>query len=259
MRHRPRKQPRSSDGSVRCYQEFRRESCDRAFITRRFFSNQYPGRSELLDAAREAMVIRFLQVSTDEVGSLSGRARACEDWPLHPSSAYSAKPPPTCCLAAHCTHGQDVVITRCTNNYARTPRKLIPLMITNALHDRRCRLWRRTATKRLDPRQRPRRGVLAALERGRAVKFAILELIEPTNLSLCARFCILGKSENSSNTSRRPPRPRYAVDTANRAMSWPGHRRWTSPRTGCYRSLVSRKRAVVVETKEPLKFLQKLP
>ena len=81
-------------------------------------------------------VIRFLQVSTDEVyGSLSGRARACEDWPLHPSSAYSAKPPPTCCLAAHCTHGQDVVITRCTNNYARTPRKLIPLMITNALHD----------------------------------------------------------------------------------------------------------------------------
>ena len=36
------------------------------------------------------------------------------------------------------------------------------------------------------------------------MKFAILELIEPTNLSLCARFCILGKSENSSNTFATP-------------------------------------------------------
>jgi dTDP-glucose 4,6-dehydratase len=46
-------------------------------------------------------------------------------------------------LAAHRTHGMDVVITRCSNNYGphQFPEKVIPLFVTNLLDGRKVPLY----------------------------------------------------------------------------------------------------------------------
>ncbi|MBL7139768.1 MAG: dTDP-glucose 4,6-dehydratase [Planctomycetes bacterium] len=104
-----------------------------------FVRTNVTGTQVLLDAARERGVGRFLQVSTDEVyGSLAPDEPAfTEASPLRPSSPYAASKAGAdlLVLAAHRTWGQDVVITRCSNNYGpyQFPEKLIPLMLSNAL------------------------------------------------------------------------------------------------------------------------------
>jgi dTDP-glucose 4,6-dehydratase len=95
------------------------------------------GTLSLLEAARAAGVRRFLQVSTDEVyGSLGPTGAFEETTPLSPRSPYSASKAAAdhFVMAFHHTHGMDVVITRCSNNYGpfQFPEKLIPLMILNA-------------------------------------------------------------------------------------------------------------------------------
>lgn len=105
------------------------------------------GTQTLLAAALEAGVGRFVHVSTDEVyGSLPwsdpanpdpDRSLFTEESPLAPRSPYAASKAGSDVLAMayHHTHGLDVVITRCSNNYGpfQFPEKLIPLMATNAL------------------------------------------------------------------------------------------------------------------------------
>jgi dTDP-glucose 4,6-dehydratase len=100
------------------------------------------GTQVLLDAARERRVGRFVQVSTDEVmGSLPERTDAyfTEDSPFAPNSPYSASKAAAEHLirAAHHTHGMDVVVTRCGNNYGprQFPEKFLPLMLANASRD----------------------------------------------------------------------------------------------------------------------------
>ena len=85
-------------------------------------------------------VKRLLQVSTDEVyGSLGPTGRFTETTPLDPSSTYSASKAAgdLLALAAFKTHGLNVVVTRCSNNYGpyQFPEKLIPLFITNAVQN----------------------------------------------------------------------------------------------------------------------------
>ncbi len=105
-----------------------------------FIHTNVAGTQVLLDAARRHGVKRFVQISTDEVyGSLGEEGRFTETSPLAPSSPYSASKASAdlLALAAFKTYGQEVVITRCSNNYGpyQFPEKLIPLMITNALRD----------------------------------------------------------------------------------------------------------------------------
>ena len=105
-----------------------------------FIHTNVVGTSVLLDTARRHGVQRFIQVSTDEVyGSLGATGRFTEQSPLCPSSPYSASKAGAdlLALAAHHTYGQDVLITRCSNNYGpyQFPEKLIPLMIIKALKD----------------------------------------------------------------------------------------------------------------------------
>jgi dTDP-glucose 4,6-dehydratase len=107
-----------------------------------FIHTNVIGTEVLLEAAREHGVKRFLQVSTDEVyGSLGPEGRFTEKSPLDPTSPYSASKASAdlLALAAYKTFGQEVVITRCSNNYGpyQFPEKLIPLMITNALEDKK--------------------------------------------------------------------------------------------------------------------------
>ncbi len=94
-----------------------------------FVRTNVTGTYVLLSAALEAGVGRFLQVSTDEVyGELPWRdpaepdpdaPRFTEETPLAPRSPYSATKAAADLLVMsyHTTHGMDVVITRCSNNY----------------------------------------------------------------------------------------------------------------------------------------------
>jgi dTDP-glucose 4,6-dehydratase len=104
-----------------------------------FLRTNVLGTQSLLDAAREAGIPRYLQISTDEVyGTLApDDPPFSETTPLAPNSPYAASKASADFLvrAAHHTHGLNTVITRCSNNYGpyQFPEKLIPLFITNAL------------------------------------------------------------------------------------------------------------------------------
>ncbi len=105
-----------------------------------FIRTNVLGTGVLLNAAKQHKVGRFLQIGTDEVyGSLGPTGRFTEQSPLQPSSPYSASKTSSDLLAlAHFhTFKQEVLVTRCSNNYGpyQFPEKLIPLMITNAMAD----------------------------------------------------------------------------------------------------------------------------
>jgi dTDP-glucose 4,6-dehydratase len=105
-----------------------------------FIHTNVVGTSVLLDCARRHGVQRFIQISTDEVyGSLGESGKFTEQSPLDPSSPYSASKAGADLLALACyrTYGQEVIVTRCSNNYGpyQFPEKLIPLMIIKALRD----------------------------------------------------------------------------------------------------------------------------
>ncbi len=107
-----------------------------------FVQTNIVGVQVLLDAIKvSAKRIRFFQVSTDEVYGSIEKGSWTEDWPLQPNSPYSASKASGDLLARsyNRTHGMDVVITRCSNNYGthHFPEKLIPLFITNLLEGKK--------------------------------------------------------------------------------------------------------------------------
>jgi dTDP-glucose 4,6-dehydratase len=106
------------------------------------------GTQVLLDVSRDVWPKKgfkgnkFIQISTDEVyGSLGKAGKFRESTPLSPNSPYSASKAAADLLvmAYHHTYGYPAVISRCSNNYGpyQFPEKLIPLMIINALSDRK--------------------------------------------------------------------------------------------------------------------------
>ena len=110
-----------------------------------FLQTNIIGTSVLLDACRKYGIQRYHQVSTDEVyGDLPLERKDLfftEKTPLHTSSPYSASKAAADLLvmAYHRTYKLPVTISRCSNNYGpfHFPEKLIPLMIINALHDKK--------------------------------------------------------------------------------------------------------------------------
>jgi dTDP-glucose 4,6-dehydratase len=105
-----------------------------------FVSTNVVGAVTLLEAARSNGVPIFLHVSTDEVyGSIEG-GKFATDSLLDPSSAYSSSKASADLILRSFwkTHGYDVRITRCTNNYGpfQHREKLIPTIINNALESR---------------------------------------------------------------------------------------------------------------------------
>ncbi len=98
------------------------------------------GTQVLLDAAREFKVERYVQISTDEVyGSLGPTGFFTEETPLAPNSPYAASKAAADMLVRSYvrTFGVPALITRCSNNYGpyQFPEKVIPLFISNLLHD----------------------------------------------------------------------------------------------------------------------------
>lgn len=106
------------------------------------FETNLRGTFRLLEAARVHKIARFVHVSTDEVyGSIDPPHEADENYPLRASSPYSASKAGSDLLALSyfTTYRLPVIVTRASNNYGpyQFPEKLIPLMISNALEDRR--------------------------------------------------------------------------------------------------------------------------
>ena len=111
-----------------------------------FVKTNVVGVQVLLDAIKASKrKIRFLQVSTDEVYGSIESGSWTEEWPLQPNSPYSASKASGELLARsyNRTHGMDVVITRCSNNYGsyHFPEKLIPLFITNVIEGKKVPLY----------------------------------------------------------------------------------------------------------------------
>lgn len=103
-----------------------------------FIQTNIVGVQVLLDAIKASKRnIRFLQISTDEVYGSIESGSWTEESPLLPNSPYSASKASGELLARSYsrTHGTDVVITRCSNNYGthQFPEKMIPLFITNLI------------------------------------------------------------------------------------------------------------------------------
>ena len=110
-----------------------------------FLQTNVIGTSVLLDACRKYGIDRYHQVSTDEVYGDLPLDRPdlffTEKTNLHTSSPYSASKASADLLvmAYHRTYKVPVTISRCSNNYGpfHFPEKLIPLMIINALADKK--------------------------------------------------------------------------------------------------------------------------
>ena len=110
-----------------------------------FLRTNIIGTSVLLDACKKFGIKRYHQVSTDEVYGDLPLDRPdlffTETTNLHTSSPYSASKAAADLLvqAYQRTYKIPATISRCSNNYGfyHFPEKLIPLMIINALHDKK--------------------------------------------------------------------------------------------------------------------------
>jgi len=187
-----------------------------------FVKTNVAGVQVLLDAIKASdRKIRFLQVSTDEVYGSIEDGSWDENWPLLPNSPYSASKAGGELLARayHRTHGMDVVITRCSNNYGpyHFPEKLIPLFITNLLEGKKVPVYGNGKNVRdwlhVDDHCR---GIHAALVNGKAGEVynigggRELTNLEITNLILEA----MGADESSIQyvEDRKGHDLRYSVD-----------------------------------------------
>ena len=110
-----------------------------------FVMTNVVGTETLLDAALRHGLGRFVHVSTDEVYGSIEHGSCAESQPLEPNSPYSASKAASDLIArAYArTHGLDVVITRCSNNYGpyQFPEKVIPLFVTNLVDGLRVPLY----------------------------------------------------------------------------------------------------------------------
>ena len=110
-----------------------------------FLQTNVIGTNVLMDACRKYGIKRYHQVSTDEVYGDLPLDRPdlffTETTPLHTSSPYSASKASADLLvqAYHRTYKLPTTISRCSNNYGlyHFPEKLIPLMIANALNNKK--------------------------------------------------------------------------------------------------------------------------
>ncbi|MFI1469051.1 dTDP-glucose 4,6-dehydratase [Streptomyces wuyuanensis] len=110
-----------------------------------FVRTNVTGTQTLLDAAVRQGIGTFVHISTDEVYGSIDAGSWPETAPVSPNSPYSAAKASSdlVALAYHRTHGLDVRVTRCSNNYGphQFPEKVIPLFVTSLLDGREVPLY----------------------------------------------------------------------------------------------------------------------
>lgn len=197
-----------------------------------FVRTNVVGTQVLLDQSRHHGVQRFVHVSTDEVyGSLGPTGLFTEETPLQSNSPYSSSKAGSDLLvrAAVHTHGMDCVITRCSNNYGpfQFPEKLIPLMIANALEDKKLPVYGDGKNVRdwihvVDHA----RGIQASMERGKAGEvYNFGGDAERENIDVVKQILgLVGKDESLIEyvTDRPGHDRRYAMDSrkAHKELGW---------------------------------------
>jgi dTDP-glucose 4,6-dehydratase len=179
------------------------------------------GTQTLLDAVKSSNVKTYLQVSTDEVyGSIADGSWPESD-PLLPNSPYAATKASAdlVCRSYFQTHGLDIRVTRCSNNYGRNqfPEKLIPLFVTNLIDNKKVPVYGSGLNVRdwlhVDDHCR---GIHLALTKGKAGEiYNIGGGTELNNLELTDKILdIMGKGQESIEyvEDRKGHDLRYSVD-----------------------------------------------
>ncbi|TDC23584.1 dTDP-glucose 4,6-dehydratase [Streptomyces sp. 8K308] len=179
------------------------------------------GAHRLVRASLEANVGLFLQVSTDEVYGSIAEGSWTEDAPVSPNSPYAAAKAggDHMALAYARTHGLDVRVTRCGNNYGpyQYPEKIIPLFVTRLLEGRKVPLYGDGRNERewihVDDHCR---GIQLVAERGRAGEvYHVSGSTSLTNLELTERLLHalrLGPEMIDWVEDRKGHDRRYALD-----------------------------------------------
>jgi dTDP-glucose 4,6-dehydratase len=110
-----------------------------------FIQTNVLGTQVLLDAAKNLKVAKFVQVSTDEVYGSILQGSWDEEAPLLPNSPYSASKAAADLLVRSyfVTHGLNVSITRCSNNFGpkQDAEKLIPNFILKLSQDKKVPIY----------------------------------------------------------------------------------------------------------------------
>ncbi|MEU1185460.1 dTDP-glucose 4,6-dehydratase [Streptomyces sp. NPDC005820] len=152
------------------------------------------GTQALLEAALRTGVGRVVHVSTDEVYGSIDEGAWTEGFPLLPNSPYAASKASSDLIARSYwrTHGLNVSITRCSNNYGpyQHPEKLIPRFVTNLLEGKPVPVYGDGANRRewlhVDDHCR---AVHLVLTRGRAGEiYNVGSGSEHTNMELTERI-----------------------------------------------------------------------
>ncbi len=195
-----------------------------------FVAANVAGLQVLLQACLDASVRRVVQVSTDEVYGSVTSGSWTEDAPLSPNSPYAAAKAggDLMALAYARTHGLDVRITRCCNNYGpyQFPEKVIPLFVTNLLDGLRVPLYGDGGNTRgwihVDDHCRGIQLVLDRGERGRV--YHVNGDAELTNVQLTSALlehCGAGWDMVTRVEDRKGHDRRYSLDdTALRALGY---------------------------------------
>ena len=221
-----------------------------------FVATNAMGVQALLQACLEADIARFVQVSTDEVYGSVDAGSSKEDAPLAPNSPYAAAKAGGDLLArAYArTHGLNVSITRCCNNYGpyQYPEKVIPLFVTNLLDGLKVPLYGDGQNVRgwvhVDDHCR---GIQLVLERGEpGGVYHIDGNAELTNIELAralleccgADWEMVAHVEDRKGHDRRyslddsllrsmgfAPRARFSQGLADTVRWYEGNRRWWEP------------------------------
>ena len=103
------------------------------------------GTFNVLEASRKANIKTVIHISTDEVYGSLVKGSADEKYPLLPNSPYAASKAASDLLARSyfVTHGLDVRITRCCNNYGKYqyPEKVIPVFVRKLISEEKLPIY----------------------------------------------------------------------------------------------------------------------
>jgi dTDP-glucose 4,6-dehydratase len=105
-----------------------------------FIDSNILGSFNLFESCREDGAIKVIHVSTDEVYGSIAEGESVETDVLSPSSSYSASKASSdlLALANFKTHGQKILVTRCTNNFGlfQHSEKFLPTVINCILQNK---------------------------------------------------------------------------------------------------------------------------
>jgi len=195
------------------------------------------GTQTLLDAVKSSNVKTYLQVSTDEVYGTIEKGSWPETDPLLPNSPYAASKASAdlVCRSYFKTHGMDIRVTRCSNNYGRNqfPEKVIPLFVTNLIDNEKVPIYGSGLNVRdwlhVDDHCF---GIYLALTKGRAGEiYNIGGGTELTNIALTDKILsLMGRDESSIRyvEDRKGHDIRYSVDVSkiSRELGYVPKKNW---------------------------------